>query len=102
MAAPEYIAGDIKGTANHSYISSNHPVHGRTTIFYEYPSGGTGGFLEHDGSDTIRAYDEGDFTSIQPVEAVEMEHGLRVERCELRSDSAAMEKRAAGWGCAAK
>ena len=98
MAAPEYIAGDIKGTANHSYISSNHPVHGRTTIFYEYPSGGTGGFLEHDGSDTIRAYDEGDFTSIQPVEAVEMEHGLRVERCELRSDSCGDGKTRGGLG----
>lgn len=98
MAAPRYIAGDIKGTANHSYVSSTHPVHGRTTIFYEYPSGGTGGFLEHDGSDTIRAYDEGDFTSIQPVEAVEMEHGLRVERCELRADSCGDGKSRGGLG----
>jgi N-methylhydantoinase B len=73
-------------------------VHGRTTIFYEYPSGGTGGFLEHDGSDTIRAYDEGDFTSIQPVEAVEMEHGLRVERCELRADSCGDGKSRGGLG----
>jgi N-methylhydantoinase B len=98
MAAPQYIAGDIKGTANHSYISCAHPDHGRTTIFYEYPSGGTGGFLEHDGSDTIRAYDEGDFTSIQPVEAVEMEHGLRIERCELRADSCGDGKSRGGLG----
>ena len=87
MAAPKFIAGDIKGATNHTYISSTHPVHGRPTIFYEYPSGGTGGFLEHDGSHTIRAYDEGDFTSIQPAEAVELEHGLLIERCALRVDS---------------
>ncbi len=87
MAAPTYVAGDIKGATNHTYIASVHPVHGRPTIFYEYPSGGTGGFREHDGSHTIRAYDEGDFTSIQPAEAVELEHGLLIERCELRVDS---------------
>ncbi len=87
MAAPDYVAGDIKGATNHTYIASVHPAHGRPTIFYEYPSGGTGGFREHDGSHTIRAYDEGDFTSIQPAEAVELEHALLVERCELRVDS---------------
>lgn len=87
MAAPQYVAGDIKGATNHTYISSSHPTSGRTTIFYEYPSGGTGGFREHDGSHTLRAYDEGDFTSIQPAEAVELEHGLLIDRCELRTDS---------------
>ena len=86
-AAPKFIAGDIKGATNHTYISSLHPKLGRSTIFYEYPSGGTGGFLEHDGSHTIRAYDEGDFTSIQPAEAVELEHALLIDRCALRIDS---------------
>ena len=86
-ALPKYVAGDIKGAANHTYIGSVHPDRRRVTIFYEYPSGGTGGFKEGDGSDAIRGYDEGDFGSIQPAEAVELEHALVVERCELRVDS---------------
>lgn len=86
-AAPAYVAGDLKGASNHTYISSENPRGGRRTIFYEYPAGGTGGFLEHDGSDAMRAWDEGDFSSIQPVEVVEHEHKLLVEYCELRTNS---------------
>ena len=97
-AAPDYVAGDVKGATNHTYIASVHPGRGRTTIFYEYPSGGTGGFLEHDGSDTVRAYDEGDFSSIQPAEAVEMEHALLVERTELRTDSCGDGRHRGGLG----
>lgn len=84
---PKNIAGDVKGTSNHTYIGSIDPRTGRQSIFYEYPSGGTGGYLEHDGNHTLRGYDEGDFPSIQPVEAVELEHPLLVERCELRAGS---------------
>ena len=87
QAVPKYIAGDIKGTSNHTYIGSFNAARGMSTIFYEYPAGGTGGFLEHDGGDAMRAYDEGDFSSIQPVEAVEIEHALLVESCALRTDS---------------
>lgn len=86
-AAPTYVAGDHKGASNHTYIGSEHPGRRRATIFYEYPAGGTGGFLEHDGSHALRAWDEGDFGSIQPVEAVEHEHALLVDACELRVDS---------------
>lgn len=87
QAVPKYIAGDIKGTSNHTYIGSFNAARGMSTIFYEYPAGGTGGFLEHDGGDAMRAYDEGDFSSIQPAEAVEIEHALLVESCALRMDS---------------
>lgn len=86
VAVPKYIAGDVKGTANHIYIGSTSAT-GRSTIFYEYPAGGTGGFRENDGNHALRAYDDGDFASIQPVEAVEIEHPLRVEACRLRADS---------------
>lgn len=86
-AAPRYIAGDTKGSSNHTLIGSVHPGRQRTTVFYEWPAGGTGGFLENDGSHAMRAYDEGDFGSIMPVEAVEQEHALLVEKCELRVDS---------------
>jgi N-methylhydantoinase B len=97
-AAPTYVAGDIKGTSNHTYIGSVHPARRHMTIFYEYPAGGTGGFLEADGSDAMRAYDEGDFSSIQPAEAVELEHALVVDRCELRVDSCGDGRRRGGLG----
>ncbi|MBI1988194.1 MAG: hydantoinase B/oxoprolinase family protein [Betaproteobacteria bacterium] len=86
-AAPMNVAGDHKGASNHTYISSEASGRRRTTIFYEYPAGGTGGFLEHDGADAMRAWDEGDFSSIQPAEIVEHEHALLIESCELRTDS---------------
>lgn len=97
-AAPAFVAGDIKGTSNHTYIGSINPKRGRMTIFYEYPAGGTGGFLEADGSHAMRAYDEGDFSSILPVEAVELEHALLVERCELRVDSCGDGRMRGGLG----
>ena len=97
-AVPKYVAGDIKGTSNHTYIGSRHPRRGRDTIFYEYPAGGTGGFLEHDGSDAMRAYDEGDFSSIQPVEAVEIEHALLIETCALNPDTSGAGMKRGGLG----
>jgi N-methylhydantoinase B len=86
-AAPRYVAGDTKGSSNHVLIGSTNARRGRRTVFYEWPAGGTGGFLEGDGSHAMRAYDEGDFGSIMPVEAVEQEHALLIEKCELRTDS---------------
>lgn len=97
-AVPKYIAGDVKGTSNHTYIGSIDPRTGRHTIFYEYPAGGTGGFVEHDGNHTLRGYDEGDFASIQPVEAVEIEHALLVEKCELRTGSCGDGTKRGGLG----
>ncbi len=85
--APKYVAGDTKGTSNHTMVGSINARRGRATVFYEWPAGGTGGFFEGDGSHAMRAYDEGDFGSIMPAEAVELEHALLVERCELRQDS---------------
>ncbi|MBJ3777103.1 hydantoinase B/oxoprolinase family protein [Acuticoccus mangrovi] len=86
-AVPRYVSGDIKGASNHTYIGSYNRARDRQTIFYEYPAGGTGGYNGHDGHHTLRAYDEGDFASIQPVESVEIEHALLVEACTLRPDS---------------
>lgn len=86
-ALPEAIAGDVKGSANHCYVGGLHAATGRHFIFYEYPAGGTGGFAEADGMSAFRSYDEGDFSSIQPVEAIEAEFPIIVERCALRVDS---------------
>jgi N-methylhydantoinase B len=95
--APSRIAGDTKGTANHVYIGfvDNRGVR---SIFYEYPAGGTGGFLEHDGSNAVREWDTGDFNSIQSTELVEHEHPCIVERCELRCDSAGPGTHRGGLG----
>jgi N-methylhydantoinase B len=84
---PQDMIGDVKGTSNHTYISTGGSKTRTQTIFYEYPAGGTGAVREHDGNHVLRAYDEGDFASIQPAEAVELTHPLLIQRCELRTDS---------------
>ena len=96
-AAPARIAGDTKGTANHVYVAFYEETEVRS-IFYEYPAGGTGGFLEHDGSNTVREWDTGDFSSIQSVELVEHEHACEVEVCALRLDSAGPGRHRGGQG----
>src|SRR6185312_16029541 len=88
---PDGIAGDTKGCANHLYIShlANNAVR---SIHYEYPAGGTGGFHGGDGSNTVREWDTGDFSSIHSAEIVEIEHPCLVEECSLRQDSGGVGK----------
>ncbi len=86
-ALPDAIAGDVKGTANHCYVGGLNPTTHAHFIFYEYPAGGTGGYREADGSSAFRSFDEGDFSSIQPVESIENELPIVIERTELRIDS---------------
>ncbi|MCC7039208.1 MAG: hydantoinase B/oxoprolinase family protein [Burkholderiales bacterium] len=86
-ALPDAIAGDVKGTANHCYVGGLNPATNAHFIFYEYPAGGTGGYREADGSSAFRSFDEGDFSSIQPVESIENELPIVIERTELRVDS---------------
>ena len=97
-AIPDRVTGDIKGTANHVYISGANPQSGETFIFYEYPAGGTGAFNEGDGNNTVRSFTEGDFGSIQPVESIENLFPLIVEKCELRTDSGGDGKTRGGLG----
>ena len=40
---PERLTGDVRGTSNHTYIGGRDTRRNRSFIFYEYPSGGTGG-----------------------------------------------------------
>ena len=97
-ALPEAIAGDVKGSANHCYVGGLDPETRRHWIFYEYPAGGTGGYLEADGSSAFRSFDEGDFSSIQPVEAIENEFPIVVERTALRVDSGGAGHHRGGLG----
>jgi N-methylhydantoinase B len=94
---PEMMAGDIKGTANHVYIGGT-KRDGEGFIFYEYPAAGTGGSPEADGSNALRNFSEGDFSSIQPAEAIEQDTPLLVERCEVRTDSAGGGLSRGGYG----
>ena len=97
-AIPHSLVGDGKGTSNHINIGCIHAERERESILYEYPSGGTGGFQESDGSHTCRHFDEGEFGSIQPIEVVEAEHPLLVQSCTLRVDSAGAGLRRGGLG----
>ena len=96
-SATERIAGDTKGCANHLYIACL-GEQGVQSIHYEYPAGGTGGFFEGDGSNAVREWDAGDFSSIQSAELVEHEHPCIVERCELRQDSGGAGRHRGGLG----
>ncbi len=98
QAIPDLVSGDTKGAANHCTISSFDPETDRSYLFYEYPAGGTGGWKGADGNNATRIFSEGDFSSIQPVEAVEAEHPLLIERCELREDSCGAGKKRGGLG----
>ena len=95
---PEAITGETKSTANQMLISGQLPQTGRPFIFYEAPPGGTGGFDAHDGNAALRTFLEGDFGSLQSVEAIEAKFPLRVERLELRPDSAGPGARRGGLG----
>src|SRR5205823_2522618 len=61
-------------------------------------AGGTGGFFEADGSNAVREWDAGDFSSIQSAELIEHEHTCIVERCELREDSGGAGTHRGGLG----
>lgn len=97
-ALPRAIAGDVKGSANHCYVGGLDAATRRHFIFYEYPAGGTGGFQEADGSSAFRSFDEGDFSSIQPVESIENEFPLVIERTALRVDSGGAGRHRGGLG----
>ena len=98
QAMPERMAGDIKGTSNHIYIGGKDPDRPEPFIFYEYPAGGTGATAGGDGGDALRNFAEGDFASIQSVEAIEHESPLLVERCEILCDSGGAGRHRGGCG----
>jgi len=92
------ITGETKSTANQMVISGQQAKDKRPFIFYEAPPGGTGGFKEHDGNAALRTFLEGDFGSLQSVEAIEAKFPLRVERLELRQNSGGVGMHRGGLG----
>jgi N-methylhydantoinase B len=92
-AVPTRAVGDLKGASNITTIAwRGQPP------FVEFPAGGTGARADADGNNAVRNFAEGDLSSIQPVEAIELRWPLRVERCELRADSGGAGMRRGGLG----
>ena len=92
QALPEKLVGDLKGGANHVYMSGPQTgiVGDNAGIFllYEYPAGGTGATAAADGNHVVRAFPEGDFNVVQAAEIAEMQCPVRIEHYGLRKDSA--------------
>jgi N-methylhydantoinase B len=84
---PGRVTGETKSTSNQIFVAGHNVSSGESFILYEAPAGGTGAFQGHDANHTLRTFNEGDFSAIQSVEAIEQKYPLRVERCSLRPDS---------------
>lgn len=86
QALPERRVGDLKGGANHIYLSGQRSD-GSLFLMYEYPAGGTGAGAGHDGHHGVRAYSEGDFNAVWSVEVVEAQCPAEVLRYGIREGS---------------
>ena len=95
---PDRMAGDMQGTSNHTLIGGMDDRTGRNYVFYEVPVGGSGGFLEHDGSSVFGTVDWADNQPILPAEAIEVHFPLEVVREEIRADSCGHGRRRGGFG----
>src|ERR1043166_8606140 len=87
QALPDKLVGDLKGTANHIYLSGPHASHGGMFLLYEYPAGGTGATKSTDGNHSARAFPEGDFNAVQAVEIVESQCPVQIEHYSIRDGS---------------
>ena len=91
QAVPERLIGDLKGGANHVYLSGPRPGSDgdKAVMFllYEYPAGGTGATRRNDGNHVVRAFPEGDFNTVQAAEIIEMQCPVRIEHYGIREGS---------------
>jgi N-methylhydantoinase B len=86
QALPERRVGDLKGGANHVYLSG--PTRdGGMFLMYEYPAGGTGATRRSDGNHGTRAYTEGDFNAVWSAEIVEAQCPVQVSHYGIRDGS---------------
>ena len=87
QALPERLVGDLKGGANHVYMSGPQPSGDGIFLLYEYPAGGTGATRATDGNHAVRAFPEGDFNVVQAAEIAEAQCPVRIESYGLRDGS---------------
>ena len=97
-AVPDRLVGDLKGASNITSVSGRHPGATRDFLFAEFPAGGTGATASVDGNNTMRNFAEGDISSIQPIEAAELNCPLRILRMTLREDSGGAGQQRGGLG----
>ncbi|AOW92895.1 hypothetical protein BFN03_09985 [Rhodococcus sp. WMMA185] len=81
---PRVVACD-QGSGNNKIISGTDPRSGRRYVLYEYPEGGWGAGRDRDGHNAVWSI-VGNISNV-PVEVVEDQYPVRVERYELRTDS---------------
>ncbi len=98
QAVPDMKVGDLKGGANHTYISGPDPHRDDIYLLYEWPAGGTGASEGHDGNNGVRNYTEGDFNSVHAVEVVESQYPIAIDRFEIRTGSCGDGKWRGGFG----
>lgn len=98
QVAPELVAADQFGTTFQNLIGGVDAATGRPYLYYDYPAGGNGGYLESDGPSAMNPVDLGDISTIQSVERLEAEIPIIVENCELREDSGGAGLRRGGLG----
>ena len=84
-ALPEAAVGASNGSNTAAVFSGMHPETGEGYVYLETLGGGFGGRFDHDGKDGVQVHTTN--TSNLPVEAIEMEYPLLVERYELIPDS---------------
>ncbi len=93
--------GDRAVGSTHAHLSSfsvsgRHPGSRRPYVFFEILGGGWGGTTDGDGLDATFGLMANCFDA--PIEAVELEYPLRVERYELRADSGGPGRHRGGLG----
>lgn len=98
QAVPEMKVGDLKGGANHTYISGPDPHRNDIYLLYEWPAGGTGASEGHDGNNGVRNYTEGDFNAVHAIEIVESQYPIAIEKFELRTGSCGDGQWRGGFG----
>ena len=92
---PDRIVAGGPGTSGLVIISGRR-ADGRPFILYEVHGGGEGAGDRRDGTNAIRVHMSNVMNT--PVEVIEAEYPLRVERCDLRSDSGGAGRHRGGVG----
>ncbi|WP_326553531.1 hydantoinase B/oxoprolinase family protein [Micromonospora sp. NBC_01813] len=98
QVAPDLIAADQFGTTFQNLIGGVDEHTGRPYLYYDYPAGGNGGFLESDGPSAMNPVDLGDISTIQSVERLETEIPIRIDFCEFRAGSGGDGRHRGGLG----
>jgi N-methylhydantoinase B len=92
---PDRVVAGGPGTSGLLMLSGRRDD-GRPFILYEVHGGGEGASAARDGTNAVRVHMSNVMNT--PVEVIESEYPLRVERCELRPDSGGRGRHRGGLG----